>query len=145
VMKDFPGKPGKPLPLFQMSHELVHLLGASHTPVGMTITQMAWQILARPEYLEPLRKEAEAAVAKVGFTDRIVEFLPLQDSFIREANRLYPNNQGESNPVSYAIYLVNNICSGHTAYGGRRAIRLPGWTHTPSRDANCFSYGPLHA
>lgn len=95
MLKEFPGKPGEPLPLFQMSHELVHILGAAHTPVGMTLTQMVWQMLVQPEYLHALRKEAEEAVAKVGFTDRIVEYLPLQDSYIREANRLYPSNIGE--------------------------------------------------
>jgi cytochrome P450 len=95
MTKEFPGKPGEPLPLSQMSHELVHLLGAAHMPVGMLITQMVWQILVQPEYLHALRKEAEEVVTRIGFTSRIVEYLPLQDSFIRETNRLYPNNIGE--------------------------------------------------
>lgn len=95
VMKDNPADSGAPLPLFQMSHELIHILGAAHTPVGMTIMQMVWQVLVRPEYLDPLRKEAEKAISQVGFTDRIVEYLPLQDSLIREANRLYPTNASE--------------------------------------------------
>ncbi len=145
LMKDFPAKPGKPLPLLQMSHELVHLLGASHTPVGMTLTQMVWQMLARPEYLEPLRKEAEAAVAKVGFTDRIVEHLPLQDSFIREANRLYPTNLGKSKVILRSTYLANKLLSGRTAHGCRRTIRLPGRPNTASWDENCFSRRPIPA
>jgi cytochrome P450 len=95
ILKERPKGSDEPLPLSQMSHELVHLLGAAHTPVGMTITQMVWQVLAQPMYLHVLRKEAEEAVAKVGFTNRLVEYLPLQDSFIREANRLYPNNISE--------------------------------------------------
>lgn len=95
MSKDTVAKPEHPLPLMQMSHELVHLLGAAHTPVGMTIAQIVWEILEKPQYLQALIQEAEDAVAKVGFTDRLVEYLPLQDSFIREANRLYPSNIGK--------------------------------------------------
>ncbi|KAF1950206.1 cytochrome P450 [Byssothecium circinans] len=92
MLKEVPGKPEEPLPLFQMSHEVVHILGASHAPVGMAITQLMWHMILRPADLAALRTEAEDAVAKVGFTERMVEFLPLQDSFIQETNRLYPNN-----------------------------------------------------
>ncbi|KAJ8069755.1 hypothetical protein OCU04_000178 [Sclerotinia nivalis] len=95
MLRDFPIEKtkGGSLPLWRMSHELVHLLGASHTPTGIAVTQMVWKMLAYPEYLDPLRQEADAAIAKFGFSHKIVDFLPLQDSFIRETNRLHPNNE----------------------------------------------------
>lgn len=79
-------------PLWQMSHQLIHLLGAAYTPTGFSVSQMIWKVLAYPEYLEPLRKEADEAVARFGLTAKVVNALPLQDSFIRECNRLHPGN-----------------------------------------------------
>lgn len=56
----------------------------------MIITQMLFHILDDPSYLEPLRREAEEAIAKHGWSEKIINSLPLQDSFIRENNRMYP-------------------------------------------------------
>ncbi|KAI3326358.1 cytochrome P450 [Xylariaceae sp. AK1471] len=81
-------------PLWQMSHELIHLLGASHAPTGMALTQMLWLLLDKPEYFEPLRKEAEEAISQFGMTIKVLNHLPLQDSFIRETSRLYSNKVG---------------------------------------------------
>ncbi|KAI0388401.1 cytochrome P450 [Xylariaceae sp. FL0594] len=80
-------------PFWQMSHELIHLLGAAHAPTGMILTQMFWHLFGNPQYLEPLREEAERAIGEFGMTTKIVNHLPLQDSFIRETNRMYKNNK----------------------------------------------------
>lgn len=92
IRDDFPSSQREGL-LWQMSHELVHLLGAAHAPTGMVLTQMLWQALNEPEYLQALRREAEAAVSKIGYTEKITDHLPLQDSFIAEAFRLYMPNK----------------------------------------------------
>ena len=44
---------------------------------------MIFQILKEPEYLGPLRREAEEAVAKFGWSHRIIDHVPLQDCFLR--------------------------------------------------------------
>ncbi|KAL1852790.1 hypothetical protein Daus18300_012034 [Diaporthe australafricana] len=89
---DFPASEKEDL-LWQMSHELVHLLGAAHAPTGMTITHMLWQLSHQPQYLDPLRHEAQNAISRFGFTGKIVDHLPFLDSFITETNRLFPNNK----------------------------------------------------
>ncbi|KAL9119449.1 MAG: hypothetical protein Q9187_003996, partial [Circinaria calcarea] len=51
---------------------------------------MLFLILEDPSYLEPLRREVDDAIAKHGWSEKIINSLPLQDSFIREVNRMYP-------------------------------------------------------
>lgn len=92
LLPDRPAREQGSPPLWRLSHQLIHLLGASYTPTGFAVTQMIWKVLAYPEYLEPLRKEADEAVAQFGLSSKIVNALPLQDSFIRECNRLHPGN-----------------------------------------------------
>ncbi|KAI0401578.1 cytochrome P450 [Xylaria palmicola] len=92
IKDDFPKSKNEDQ-FWQMSHELIHLLGASHAPTGMALTQLLWLILDEPQYLEPLRKEAEEAIAQYGMTSKLFSHLPLQDSFIRETNRLHSNNK----------------------------------------------------
>lgn len=60
----------------------------------MKTSQMARQAVDRLEYLKPLRREMEAVVAKVAFTDQTMESFPLQDSSDRETNILFSRNQG---------------------------------------------------
>ena len=96
-------------PLWRISNELIQNLWASASSPATIITQMVFQILEEPTYLEPLRREAEDAIAKNGWCDRIVNHLPLQDSFIREINRMYPiftrTNLAEPNIRSFILIL----------------------------------------
>lgn len=69
---------------------LLHNLWAgSAAPAGL-VTQMVYQLLMEPSYLEPIRTEAEKAVSRYGWTEKALNDMPLQDSFIREISRLYP-------------------------------------------------------
>lgn len=70
---------------------LLHNLWAGSAAPGGTVTQMVYQVLLEPDYLAPLRTEAEQALAlHGGYTERGLNNMPLLDSFIRELNRLYP-------------------------------------------------------
>ncbi|KAK8044771.1 membrane dipeptidase [Apiospora rasikravindrae] len=89
IKDDFPKSQNEDL-YWQMSHELVHLLGASHTPTGITVTMMLWRVLHEPRYLQPLRDEAEQTVSRFGYTSKMIGHLPLMDNFISEVHRLYP-------------------------------------------------------
>ena len=47
-----------------------------------------YRLLANPEYIEPLRREVEAAVAEEGWTKAGLDKMYKIDSFIRETQRL---------------------------------------------------------
>lgn len=57
-------------------------------PAGL-LTHLLYELASRPEYVEPLRRELEAAVAKAGAFDfSCLSELDRMDSFIRECQRL---------------------------------------------------------
>lgn len=69
---------------------LLHNLWAGSAAPGGLVTQMAFQVLYEPQYLDPLRHEAKEAFRNHGVTDKALNSMVLLDSFIRELNRLYP-------------------------------------------------------
>lgn len=83
-------------------HVLHNLWAGSAAPGGL-VTQMVFQLLLEPKYLEPLVAETENAVSSYGYSDKALNSMPLLDSYIREINRLYPTGSGAletDNPVS---------------------------------------------
>ncbi|OCL14896.1 cytochrome P450, partial [Glonium stellatum] len=73
-----------------IAHEIRQLMWAAGQSPAITLTSMLFRLLSEPAYIEPLRKEAQAAVAKHGWNDEILRELPLQDSYIREVHRMQP-------------------------------------------------------
>lgn len=69
---------------------LLHTMWAGSPPSAGLVTQMVFQVLYEPQYLELLRSEAHAAFDTYGITEKALNNMPLMDSFIREVNRLYP-------------------------------------------------------
>jgi hypothetical protein len=53
-----------------------------------------YRLLANPEYVEPLRKDVEAAVAEEGWTKAGLDKMYKIDSFVRESQRLDSLNIG---------------------------------------------------
>lgn len=90
LLGEFPINADGSPPLWRISHELMHNMLASGSNPGSVVAQMTFQILHEPRYLEALRTEAEDALEKYGWTEKLVNALVLQDSFIREVGRLYP-------------------------------------------------------
>jgi cytochrome P450 len=78
----------------RLTHELLHNLWAASSAPGGMMTEIVYQILTYPEYIAPLREEAEKAVKEQGWTEKMLANLNLQDSFIREVNRLLPTGAG---------------------------------------------------
>ena len=74
----------------RITRELLHNLWAATSAPGSLILDMIFQLLLEPRYIEPLREEAASVVESYGWTERTFSNLTLQDSFIREINRLYP-------------------------------------------------------
>lgn len=71
------------------AQELMHNIMAGNSGTVNFIVQMLYQILQTPEYLEPLRQEANHSITKYGWNEKLITSLPLQDSFFREVNRIY--------------------------------------------------------
>ncbi len=75
--------------------QVLHNLWAGSTAPGGLVTQMLFQMLMDPEYLEPLRTESETAISEFGWTEKALHHMPLLDSFMRETNRLYLAGSGK--------------------------------------------------
>lgn len=54
-----------------------------------TFTQALTDLALHPEYLEPLRREAEAAFRNKGLTQAAMNDLPYLDSFFKESMRMH--------------------------------------------------------
>jgi hypothetical protein len=80
----------------RLTYELLHNLWAASSAPGGMLTEIVYQMLMFPEYLQPLRLEAETATNKYGWSEKMLADLRLQDSFIREVNRLLPTGASES-------------------------------------------------
>ena len=56
----------------------------------MTLANMLVQVLQTPAHGEALREEVDAAIRSHGWSDAMLNHMPLMDSFIREVQQLYP-------------------------------------------------------
>lgn len=72
---------------------LQNIWAGSAGPAAL-VTQLVYQTLMMPEYLTPLRNEALQVISTYGWTEKALNQLHLQDSFIKEVNRLYPLGSG---------------------------------------------------
>ena len=78
----------------RLTLELLHNLWAGSSAPGGLVTEMLFQVLMEPDYMIILRNEAQDAVSKYGWSEKTLNSLHLQDSFIREINRLFPTGSG---------------------------------------------------
>ncbi|KAK9772390.1 putative cytochrome P450 monooxygenase [Seiridium cardinale] len=75
---------------YRVSLEVLHNLFAGSLAPGAMITEMIFQALTDAKLLEELRTEAKKALDSYGWTEKLLQKLYLQDSFIRELNRIHP-------------------------------------------------------
>ena len=54
------------------------------------ITHALFDLASSPEYLHPLREEAEEVIEREGWTKAALDQMPKLDSFIKESLRLHP-------------------------------------------------------
>jgi aspirochlorine biosynthesis cytochrome P450 monooxygenase len=73
-----------------ISLSLLHNIWAGSAAPAALVTEMVFQVLMEPQYLELLRADAETAIGAHGFTDKALSDMALIDSWIREVNRVYP-------------------------------------------------------
>ena len=73
-----------------LAAQLWQLMWAGAQSPSMTLANMLVQVLETPAHGEALREEANAAIRSHGWSDAMLNHMPLMDSFIREVQRLYP-------------------------------------------------------
>jgi cytochrome P450 len=77
-----------------ISLEMLHILEAAAGAPGAMISEMMYQLLVEPHYIQPLRKEIQQAKAGNPSLNEMLQKLPLMDSFIMEINRMFPVGGG---------------------------------------------------
>ena len=88
---------------YRIALQLLHNLWAGSAAPGSLVTQVVFQILMRPEYVEPLRSESAEVVSRYGLSDQALSNRPLLDSFVREINWLHPTDSGDLLPSPHQV------------------------------------------
>jgi hypothetical protein len=98
---DLPSPSAKESTPERHAHRVLHLTFAAAGTVAVLVTHLIYQVLMYPEYLEPLRQEVEAVIAKNDgeWTEQSLTQMRLLDSFIRETLRVHPPSVCMSFPV----------------------------------------------
>ena len=86
---------------------LLQNLWAGSAAPAAGVNQAIYQLLMMPEYLKSLRNEAIEATSTHGWTEDALNSLPLQDSFIKEINRMYPIGKGKEAHTRANMSLTN--------------------------------------
>ncbi|KAJ7362974.1 cytochrome P450 [Mycena albidolilacea] len=101
--RDWPGKPNdlvswvldlaetEQRAVFPITVRIMHMnMAAIHT-TSMAATYAIFDLMTRPEYLLPMREEAERVVKEKGWTKTALNNMVKIDSFLRESQRLNTN------------------------------------------------------
>ncbi|KAF8967500.1 cytochrome P450 [Flammula alnicola] len=84
-------KSGVEVTAYDMATRLYFLTFASDG-VAMMLACALFEVSTRPEYIQPLREEVEAAIGEGGWTKDSISKLHKMDSFFREIHRCYDLN-----------------------------------------------------
>ncbi|KAG8831335.1 hypothetical protein FRC18_006753 [Serendipita sp. 400] len=68
---------------------LLSNFAAIHTS-SLNVTHIIYWLLARPEYIAPLREEIESVTSRLGWTKNGISMMPKLESFMKECMRLGP-------------------------------------------------------
>jgi hypothetical protein len=60
----------------------------SNLRIIQVLTQVLCRLLSNPEYIEPLRREAEVVIEEEGWTKAGIDKMCKLDSFVRETQRI---------------------------------------------------------
>jgi cytochrome P450 len=86
LSQDSSGSP----PIDLLAAQLWQLTWAGAQSPTMTLANMLIKVLETPAHKEALHEEAKAAVESHGWSDAMLNNMPLMDSFIREVHRVCP-------------------------------------------------------
>lgn len=87
-----------------VTQELLHGLWAGTSAPGALVGDLIFQSLMMPDCLSTLKQEAQAVIDAHGWSESAFAKLVLQDSFIREVNRMYPIGSGKSKACIQTSY-----------------------------------------
>ena len=71
-----------------------------------TVAQILYRFIVNPDFLEPLRQEIEAAVAKEGWTKASMDKVHKLDSFLRETQELILRTSVCHLPIAASFHLL---------------------------------------
>lgn len=142
---------GRPLPLGKQTElQLSASLAAIHTTT-LTTTNFLYDLVARPEYFEPLRQEIDTVWNETGGLDKTsMAKLVKLDSFLKESQRLNPHNQltfDREIRAKGGITLSNGV---HLKQGARVAVPANQMALDPNiwenpEDFNGFRFAELRS
>ena len=73
------------------AHRVLHITFAASAVTSALVLHTCHQLLATPEFLEPLRAEIDSVLAENdGWTEKALNKMTFLESFIRELLRIYP-------------------------------------------------------
>jgi len=108
----------------ELVHRLLVLALASVHTTSMTATQVLYDLIARPEYLEPLREEILKAVAEDGgWKKTTLTKMRKLDSFMKESQRM--NGPSLSKLFLCQKKVINNSHHSSHLVGFKRAVMEP--------------------
>jgi len=142
LLDDYPfDSSSKYTPVHTLSHETLQLIWAAAQSPAMSVTAILFKLLEEPQYMEPLRSEARAAVEKHGWGDPIFNELSKLDSFIRETHRMYPafSRKARTKSSLSASLFVLIMSSQRDTLRERRTLYLLRWLDYPCRHAHRLS------
>lgn len=84
--------------------EMLHILEAAAGAPGAMMSEMIYQLLVEPHYIQTLIEEIEAAKESSADLNEAMQKLVLMDSFIMETNRMYPVGGGMIPRISHISY-----------------------------------------
>lgn len=91
----------------RIAHQILHFMFIASGSPGPTVTQMLYQTLMNPEYLDRLREDVRTALAENGgWTVNAVNSMRLMESFVRETLRLFPPSAGKYPTFFCALPLL---------------------------------------
>ncbi|PVI02660.1 cytochrome P450 [Periconia macrospinosa] len=88
--RHLPDQASSTSPTDLLAAQLWQLTWAGAQSPSMTLANMLVKVLETPAHCEVLREEVNAAIESQGWSDAMLNQMPLMDSFIREVQRLYP-------------------------------------------------------
>jgi hypothetical protein len=71
------------------------------------MTQVLYRLIAKPEYVEPLRQEVETVIREEGWTKAGIDKMHKIDSFLRETQRVDGISSG---PLDSFPSIPSTIC-----------------------------------
>jgi len=131
-----------------LARRLLFVNFASIHTTALVLTQVLCRLLSNPEYIEPLRREAEDAIAEEGWTKAGIDKLRKLDSFLRETQRIDSLTLENMNRLAIRPFTFSNgvtIPAGTTIAAPACAIHMDEEIYSDPQQFDGFRFSKLSA